>query len=30
VTGRSLPCGHYLAEEVPLETTAILQEFLTD
>jgi haloacetate dehalogenase len=30
VTGRSLPCGHYLAEEVPLETTAILQEFLAD
>jgi haloacetate dehalogenase len=30
VTGRSLPCGHYLAEEVPLETAAVLQEFLTD
>jgi haloacetate dehalogenase len=28
VAGRSLPCGHYLAEEVPLETTAILREFL--
>lgn len=30
VTGRSLPCGHHLAEEVPLETAAILQEFLAD
>jgi haloacetate dehalogenase len=30
VTGRSLPCGHHLAEEVPLETAAILQEFLDD
>jgi haloacetate dehalogenase len=30
VTGRSLPCGHYLAEEVPLETTAALKEFLAD
>jgi haloacetate dehalogenase len=30
VTGRSLPCGHYLAEEVPLETTAALREFLAD
>jgi haloacetate dehalogenase len=30
VTGRSLPCGHYLAEEVPLETAALLQEFLAD
>jgi haloacetate dehalogenase len=30
VTGRSLPCGHYPAEEVPLETTAVLKEFLAD
>jgi len=30
VTGRSLPCGHYLAEEVPLETAAVLKEFLAD
>ena len=30
VTGRSLPCGHYLAEEVPLETTAALLEFLKE
>jgi len=30
VTGRSLPCGHYLAEEVPRETAAALQHFLAD
>jgi haloacetate dehalogenase len=30
VTGRSLPCGHFLAEEVPLETAAALAEFLAD
>ena len=30
VTGRSLPCGHFLAEEVPLETAAALQDFLAD
>jgi haloacetate dehalogenase len=28
VKGRSLPCGHYLAEEVPLETAAALLDFL--
>jgi haloacetate dehalogenase len=28
VTGRSLPCGHYLAEEVPLLTAAALLDFL--
>jgi haloacetate dehalogenase len=28
VTGRSLPCGHFLAEEVPLETAAALKAFL--
>jgi haloacetate dehalogenase len=28
VQGRSLPCGHYLAEEVPLQTAAALQAFL--
>jgi haloacetate dehalogenase len=28
VAGRSLPCGHYLAEEVPLETAAALLDFL--
>jgi haloacetate dehalogenase len=28
VEGRSLPCGHYLAEEVPLQTAAALKEFL--
>jgi haloacetate dehalogenase len=30
VQGRSLPCGHFLAEEVPLETTAALQDFLSE
>jgi haloacetate dehalogenase len=30
VQGRSLPCGHFLAEEVPLQTAAALQEFLKD
>jgi haloacetate dehalogenase len=28
VTGRPLPCGHYLPEEVPLLTAAALLEFL--
>jgi haloacetate dehalogenase len=28
VTGHSLPCGHFLAEECPKETTAALQDFL--
>lgn len=28
VRGRALPCGHYLAEEVPEETTAALLAFL--
>ncbi len=28
VRGRSLPCGHFLAEEVPLETAALLRHFL--
>jgi haloacetate dehalogenase len=27
VTGRSLPCGHYLAEEVPDETLRELTAF---
>jgi haloacetate dehalogenase len=30
VTGRALPCGHFLAEEVPLETAAALQDFLSE
>jgi haloacetate dehalogenase len=30
VQGRALPCGHYLAEEVPGHTTAALREFLRD
>ena len=30
VDGRALPCGHYLPEEVPLETSAALLEFLQD
>jgi haloacetate dehalogenase len=29
VSGRALPCGHYLAEEVPEETTAELLAFFT-
>jgi haloacetate dehalogenase len=29
VTGRPLPCGHYLAEEVPLLTAAALLDFLS-
>jgi haloacetate dehalogenase len=28
VRGHSLACGHYLAEEAPLETTAALRDFL--
>jgi haloacetate dehalogenase len=28
VQGRSLACGHFLAEETPLETAAALQDFL--
>ena len=28
VQGRSLPCGHYLAEEMPDETYAIIKDFL--
>ena len=30
VEGRSLPCGHYLAEEVPMQTAAALKAFLRD
>jgi haloacetate dehalogenase len=30
VDGRSLPCGHYVPEEAPLETTAALLEFLQE
>jgi hypothetical protein len=30
VEGRSLPCGHFLAEEVPLQTAAALRAFLSD
>ncbi|MCU0490740.1 MAG: alpha/beta hydrolase [Chloroflexaceae bacterium] len=30
VRGAALPCGHYLPEEVPAETTAALLEFLHD
>ena len=30
VRGHSLPCGHYLAEEMPGETYAALREFLLD
>jgi haloacetate dehalogenase len=30
VDGRALPCGHYVPEEVPLETTATLLEFLQE
>jgi haloacetate dehalogenase len=28
VQGQSLPCGHFLAEEMPDETYAILKAFL--
>ncbi|MGH3245865.1 MAG: alpha/beta fold hydrolase, partial [Trebonia sp.] len=28
VEGRSLPCGHFLAEECPAQTAAALKEFL--
>ncbi len=28
VQGRSLPCGHFLAEECPEQTTAALRDFL--
>jgi haloacetate dehalogenase len=28
VRGQSLPCGHYLAEEMPDETYAVLRPFL--
>ena len=30
VTGQSLPCGHFLAEECPKETAEALTEFLKD
>jgi haloacetate dehalogenase len=30
VEGQSLPCGHYPAEEVPMQTAAALRAFLTD
>jgi haloacetate dehalogenase len=30
VDGRAMPCGHYVPEEVPLETAAALLEFLQD
>jgi haloacetate dehalogenase len=30
VQGHSLPCGHFLAEEVPQQTAAALQNFLKD
>jgi len=29
VTGRALPCGHFLPEEAPAETLAALQDFFT-
>ncbi|MGE0440289.1 MAG: alpha/beta fold hydrolase [Gemmatimonadales bacterium] len=29
VTGRALPCGHYLAEEAPAETEAELRQFFS-
>ena len=29
VRGHALPCGHYLAEEAPLETIAALRDFLS-
>jgi haloacetate dehalogenase len=30
VSGQALPCGHYLAEELPQETALQLQRFFTD
>ena len=30
VDGRPLPCGHYLPEEVPVETTTALQDFFRE
>lgn len=30
VRGQSLPCGHYLAEEMPDETYAVLRDYLLD
>ena len=30
VQGRSLPAGHFLAEECPMETAAALRDFLKD
>jgi haloacetate dehalogenase len=30
VAGHSLPCGHYLPEEVPMQTAAALKAFLRD
>ena len=30
ITARSLPCGHFLPEEAPQETAAIVLEFLTE
>jgi haloacetate dehalogenase len=30
VTGRALPCGHFLPEEAPAETLAALTEFLVE
>ncbi len=30
VRGRALPCGHYLAEEPPEETSAELARFFAD
>jgi haloacetate dehalogenase len=29
VTGQALPCGHYIPEELPLETAAALGSFFT-
>jgi len=30
VRGQSLPCGHYLPEEMPDETYAVLRDYLLD
>jgi haloacetate dehalogenase len=30
VRGRALPCGHYLAEELPEQTAAEMLAFFTD
>jgi haloacetate dehalogenase len=30
VRGRALPCGHYLADELPAETESAIEHFFTE